>query len=509
MAKTISVSMQGHLDGGVTALAMCLAIVRRDGQIIRTTDHDQDIVIASFAYPLTDLNGTYTARAGFERSAFQHEQDAVSNAESSTILAAGGLLAADVIGERYDGARVYGFLVSWDDLSRGIIKMPASGWIGDLEGFPRQGIYKAELRGLGQALKTMVGKNYLPTCRVNLFSKQCGKDESDYVQHGVVTAVTDRRTFDTAFVPATWGGSPTAQTIPNFSFETNNVFEPASWVDELKVALGALNGPWGQSFGGASEGSNILVSYGVPSVTTPPSVALGHEYGTHMETPQTIAGPSTGQIDAGLTALDVTVSLRALTVDEGRPGVRWYDGADQLISEHMSPIITAANHGLNNTNQDFARSFVIPPLARKFVIRLTAIKHNPAEAYAGIHYDNVRAVVRPIPVIAVGQDRETNVLEDWFDHGLIVFRSGLNMGIAREIETYNSTTKEFTLFMPLPYDPAPSDVFEVYPGCKKRWLSDCVVKFSNGNNFRGEPFTPGDDFAIAGANTKKPVVVTW
>jgi uncharacterized phage protein (TIGR02218 family) len=51
----------------------------------------------------------------------------------------------------------------------------------------------------------------------------------------------------------------------------------------------------------------------------------------------------------------------------------------------------------------------------------------------------------------------------------------------------------FTLYLPMYYAILPSDTFTVYPGCKKRFIEDCIGKFNNVVNFRGEPHVPGND----------------
>jgi uncharacterized phage protein (TIGR02218 family) len=40
------------------------------------------------------------------------------------------------------------------------------------------------------------------------------------------------------------------------------------------------------------------------------------------------------------------------------------------------------------------------------------------------------------------------------------------------------------------------DTYSLIPGCKKRFSTDCVAKFNNGVNFRGEPHVPGLDAVI-------------
>ena len=78
--------------------------------------------------------------------------------------------------------------------------------------------------------------------------------------------------------------------------------------------------------------------------------------------------------------------------------------------------------------------------------------------------------------------------EDYFKNGKFTFDSGDNEGYSFQIEAWDDTTGEFTLRIPTPYLPAVSDDFTALAGCQKRYQEDCVVRFSNGVAFGGEPF---------------------
>ena len=60
------------------------------------------------------------------------------------------------------------------------------------------------------------------------------------------------------------------------------------------------------------------------------------------------------------------------------------------------------------------------------------------------------------------------------------------------------------LVLPLPYEIAVNDDFEIVAGCDKNFAT-CVSKFSNAINFRGEPHVPGSDkiFETAGTFTRE------
>lgn len=84
------------------------------------------------------------------------------------------------------------------------------------------------------------------------------------------------------------------------------------------------------------------------------------------------------------------------------------------------------------------------------------------------------------------------VASAYYAGGLVTWlASAANSTYAMEVKTYASGRVE--LREPMPYAIMTGDVFKIYPGCHKRLTEDCVAKFDNAINFRGEPFVPGLD----------------
>jgi uncharacterized phage protein (TIGR02218 family) len=80
--------------------------------------------------------------------------------------------------------------------------------------------------------------------------------------------------------------------------------------------------------------------------------------------------------------------------------------------------------------------------------------------------------------------------DGWFDGGVVIWQSGSNSGVAREVIGWTQGSRMLSLLAPPPFAPAPADVLRIQPGCDKRWAT-CRDKFSNRLNFRGEPLVPG------------------
>lgn len=87
-------------------------------------------------------------------------------------------------------------------------------------------------------------------------------------------------------------------------------------------------------------------------------------------------------------------------------------------------------------------------------------------------------------------DSSRTEADDYFKGGVIKFTSGDNEDINMEIKSY--TSDQFTLQLPMPYVVQIGDTYTAIAGCQKR-ISDCIGKFSNVVNFRGEPYVPGND----------------
>lgn len=75
----------------------------------------------------------------------------------------------------------------------------------------------------------------------------------------------------------------------------------------------------------------------------------------------------------------------------------------------------------------------------------------------------------------------------WFTEGDILFTSGANNGIQRDISTHNGS--QFDLFMAPPLSLVVGNTFTVTAGCTKT-LEVCRDKFNNVVNHRGYPYVP-------------------
>ena len=159
--KSASTQLAAHCADETTTLATCWKVTRKDGLVLGFTDHDQDLTVESLLYQVS---------TGYTRSAIHAISDlSVDNLDIESALNSDTLDAADL----------------------------------------RDAVFKAELRGLTQALSQQIVELYTPDCRTDLGDARCKINLAALTVTGTVTAVSDQRGFtDTARTEADgyWSG---------------------------------------------------------------------------------------------------------------------------------------------------------------------------------------------------------------------------------------------------------------------------------------------------------------
>jgi uncharacterized phage protein (TIGR02218 family) len=90
-----------------------------------------------------------------------------------------------------------------------------------------------------------------------------------------------------------------------------------------------------------------------------------------------------------------------------------------------------------------------------------------------------------------------------FGGGKLTFTSGANAGRSMEVKRHIApSTIELWQAMSEPL--APGDGFTVTPGCDRQFAT-CKATFSNAANFRGHPYMPGNDTAVAPVTSSTPL----
>lgn len=176
--KTIQPGLAAHLAGGVTTLARCWQLTRRDGAVIGFTDHDGDLSFDGV---------TYRARSGLEASEVESELGfSVGNVDAAGVLHSSGITEADIGRGLYDGAEVSVHLVDWTNpANRQRLDVMVIGEI-------RRGdaAFVAELRSAAHRFDEERGRLYTARCAVDLGDARCRKAVS--TSSATVAAVSGR-----------------------------------------------------------------------------------------------------------------------------------------------------------------------------------------------------------------------------------------------------------------------------------------------------------------------------
>lgn len=185
--RDLPLSLSASLASGVTTLARCWKLTRRDGEVSGFTDHDDDLVFGG---------ATFRAATGLAASAAEASLGlAVDGLDVVGALDAASLNDADLARGAYDGASVELWLVDWSAVADRVLLF--SGSLGEVA----RGLsaFTAELRSLAHALGQPRGRIFQRGCDADLGDARCGVDldHPDHKATGEVNVVLGVRRFDT------------------------------------------------------------------------------------------------------------------------------------------------------------------------------------------------------------------------------------------------------------------------------------------------------------------------
>lgn len=153
-----------HLDGGVTNVCRVWRVARRDGAVFGFTDHDLDL----------EFDGTiFRASTGMSAGALQSATGlSVDNGEASGALSDEAIREDDIAAGRFDGAEVWFWMVNWQNVEARTLLF--RGTFGEI--VRSGGAFRAELRGLSEALNLTVGRIFQRQCDAALGDVRCQVD---------------------------------------------------------------------------------------------------------------------------------------------------------------------------------------------------------------------------------------------------------------------------------------------------------------------------------------------
>lgn len=178
-------ALYAHLESGATTVCRAWTVVRRDGVVMGFTDHDRDLVV----------NGVRCrAQTGLTARALQQTTGlSVDNSEAVGALSDAAITEADLLAGRFDAAEVRSYLVNWAAPDDWIEQFRGS--FGEVQ--RAGGAFRAELRGLTEALNRPHGFAYQPGCSAVLGDARCRfvTAQPGYRADRIVEVVEEGRIF--------------------------------------------------------------------------------------------------------------------------------------------------------------------------------------------------------------------------------------------------------------------------------------------------------------------------
>lgn len=135
--------------------------------------------------------------------------------------------------------------------------------------------------------------------------------------------------------------------------------------------------------------------------------------------------------------------------------------------------------------------FVVSPTVFTLTDNTTGYGTYTGGGQVGFQFTRSVATVISPTVIYFGSDLNNT---NFFTYGRVVFTTGLNANVAREIKshTLSGGQAQLTLQEPFPFTVGGGDTALLEAGCDRRLLT-CNSRFNNVVNFRGFPHLPGHD----------------
>lgn len=187
-----------HLQSEVRRVTICGVIYKKDGSLVRCTQHDEDIVIDSGQFA-----GTYLATSAVGASDIKTNSDmSVDNLEINGVLSDDlqftGFTVEDIEAGLFRNAPFLMFICQWDNPSlwQKIVKR---GYLGEIKRTAEMS-FSCEWRGLTQPLQQTIGRTYGERCDVIRFcDTRCKLNRDDYSAGFTVTSVVSRKEFSGTF----------------------------------------------------------------------------------------------------------------------------------------------------------------------------------------------------------------------------------------------------------------------------------------------------------------------
>lgn len=458
--KTITTAFDAHLNQEVTTLCTCWRIERLDGKVLGFTTLDSDILYGDVVYE---------SQYGYSRTALSAGSDlGVDNMDVTGVLDSDRITNEDLRNGVYNFARVYVFLLNYEDLTQGELAL-RTGWFGEVS-MTQRGEFTAELRGLNQALSHNTIEVYTPECRADFCDTRCKLNRNDFTRRASVFSLsgTSRTLFRSTTLPDVPGTTSVgSHRVWGIRILSHGVGAAHGGFAEIKFYDQDLNEiKGGECFASSADSGHS------PSKARDGKTSSWWRTGDLDTTHGVIPVPAEGQIDGQIWWVKFANPVDVKEVMLTACG----DIADnpKRFELFYGTVQSEASDGDTIDFSDvqvFAKTFTAG--GQNAIWGVTQIGEAPLSEPTSLH---------AIPPPFTGAST--------YIGGTITWRTGHNTGKSMEIAGLDNNNM-LTLFEGMAFPIQVGDVFDIVQGCNKD-RATCKL-YDNIINFRGEPDVPGQD----------------
>lgn len=516
MPRAIPPLLAADLQQGVTTLCYLLKVAPKLAATFGMTTLDVDVTY-------DDGSGAvlYQSANGFDSFDVDAKNDlTVNNSQADALVAPVynvGMTQDGVTRGDYDDAAFVLYLVNYNALSHGAVIIQ-SGRIGQVK-MLNDSLCQIELRSLTDVLKqnNLIGVTSI-TDRAML-----GDDHNKLPLHwyaGTVASVgaESDRVFSSAVTPGSNGVVGGGLNIPLPSGDLGN---PGDWIIDSGSMTGVVNDP-----------RYVYLECGSSETTAHRTISLPSQVsaGDHLTLGCLIQGVpgagrtiqvwfefvgAAGSVDTGaqLVTADWVKQTCAAVVPSGATGIK--------ITVQFEP--QGSNGGMNIRGFTITDAdYVAGGTSDVSVLGVPFFHGDGTTTTAQLLDTSGNTLTTGFDVQAISVDGTALASGDWsvsssglvtfttapasgaqvawsgtltaqpsgyFAPGVVHWDSGWNIGLEREVESYDAATGTVTLAIPCPFAIQPADAFRIRRDYDQSWAM-ATGELGNGNNFRGEPYLP-------------------
>lgn len=184
MSRALNGILSSDLQSGVLTLSRCFEITRKDGVVVRLTDHHKDIILQG---------ETYLSDGGFSSSAMESGENlAVDNSEMQVLFRSTLVERQDIIKGVYDGASLNIWLVNYLNPAN-YTALPGAFINRCRSPDSDSGVF--EVSSKSSKLNQNVGRTVIPMCDADLGDSRCGVNLASFTVSGTITSVSSSSVF--------------------------------------------------------------------------------------------------------------------------------------------------------------------------------------------------------------------------------------------------------------------------------------------------------------------------